>query len=591
MNNNKLSSEHIHNEDYDADYQIVPADWKSMINTASRKTEKLDGLWNFAIDIYDSGIRNKFFEEITKDDLGRDIPVDFNFDEWEKVKVPSNWNMVKKEYLYYEGTTWYTRKFTFYKGSPDERVFLKIGAANYECRIWLNKKLIARHIGGYTPFFVEITDFLEKENRILIMVNNTRVKNGVPALNTDWFNYGGIYRSIELIRVPKDYIKDFYIYLIPNSNFNRIHVSVEIDGEKTDDCNLIIPELGLEKDIKIDPITKKGEIEFEAFPILWSPENPKLYQVQLKYKNDKINEEIGFREIKTLGTKILLNGKEIFLKGVSEHEESIINGRAVSEEEIIENLKLVKELNGNYFRLAHYPHSEKESRLADKLGILLWEEIPVYWAIDFSNEEAYENAYNQLSELIIRDRNRASVIIWSVGNETPNTDERLNFMCKLAKRCKELDSSRLVSAACLVNIEELKIDDKLTQFLDIIGINEYYGWYDRDFNKLKLIFNNSNPKKPVIISEMGGDALAGHHGTVDELFTEECQENIYIRQFEIIDKIDYIKGVSPWILFDFRTPRRLNQFQRGFNLKGLLAIDKKYRKKAFYIVQQYYMNK
>ncbi|MGF7430308.1 hypothetical protein PQV03_05930 [Thermoanaerobacterium thermosaccharolyticum] len=277
MDNKIIAHDSIHNEKFDINYQIKPNNWEMMLNTSSRKTEKLDGLWNFAIDIYDSGIRNKFFDEITKDDMGRDIPVDFDFDEWEKVRVPSNWNMVNKEYLYYEGTAWYTRKFKFYKTSTDERVFLKIGAANYECRIWLNKKLIARHIGGYTPFFVEITDFLEEENRILIMVNNTRVKNGVPALNTDWFNYGGIYRSVELIRVPKDYIKDFYVYLVPNSNFSRIHVSVEIDGEITEDCILAIPELGLEKAIKIDPMTKKGEVEFEVLPILWSPENPKLY--------------------------------------------------------------------------------------------------------------------------------------------------------------------------------------------------------------------------------------------------------------------------------------------------------------------------
>ena len=151
----------------------------------------------------------------------------------------------------------------------------------------------------------------------------------------------------------------------------------------------------------------------------------------------------------------------------------------------------------------------KAARIADKVGILLWEEVPVYWAIDFKNHDTYKNAENQLTELILRDTNRASVIIWSVGNENADTDDRLEFMSSLAKKAKEIDPSRLVSAACLVDTDNLMIKDRLTDYLDIIGLNEYYGWYAPDFNDLIKLLDNSNPQKPVIVTEFGADALKG----------------------------------------------------------------------------------
>lgn len=157
-------------------------------------------------------------------------------------------------------------------------------------------------------------------------------------------------------------------------------------------------------------------------------------------------------------------------------------GKTTDEEDIRATIRLAKEeLGCNFLRLAHYPHSRLLPRIADEMGILLWEEIPVYWAIAFHDRETYADAENQLSELIRRDRNRASVIIWSGGNENPDTDDRLRFMAGLAQKARSLDDSRLVSAACLVNTAKLKIEDRLAEHLDVIGLNEYYGWYDPDF--------------------------------------------------------------------------------------------------------------
>lgn len=312
--------------------------------------------------------------------------------------------------------------------------------------------------------------------------------------------------------------------------------------------------------------------------------------MEATFEDDIITDEVGFRQISVENNNICLNGKPLFLKGISAHEESVPNGKALTDEERIENFKIAKEMGCNFMRLAHYPHHENASRLADKIGILLWEEVPVYWAIKFNREKTYLDAENQLKELIIRDFNRCSVIIWSVGNENSDTDERLSFMSKLATTAHQLDNTRLVSAACLVDQVNNKIADRLTTYLDVIGINEYYGWYNPDFERLPQMLNNSNPDKPVIITEFGADALPELHGSETEKGNEEYQEWVYKRQTETLEKIPYVQGMTPWIMYDFRCPRRTAAIQKYYNRKGLLSPDKTYRKKAFYVLQNFYLN-
>lgn len=204
-------------------------------------------------------------------------------------------------------------------------------------------------------------------------------------------------------------------------------------------------------------------------------------------------------------------------------------------------------------------------------------------------EETYEDAENQLKELIFRDYNRASVIIWSVGNENHDTDERFSFMSRLAGCAHENDPTRVVSAACLVSKGNV-IKDRLAESLDIIGVNEYCGWYTPDFRALPELFENSRPSKPVIISEFGADALPELYGDVSEKGTEDCQAYIYEKQIETIQKISYIKGMTPWILYDFRCPRRTSAIRKYYNTKGLLLADKKHKKKAFSILCKFYQS-
>ncbi len=579
----------IHNEEYKAHLYEPRLTHEGMFHDAYREKELLNGLWHFQVDQYDTFLRSEWYKEELTDKEGRAIPPEYNYDQWDVVSVPSCWNIKDQRCFYYEGIGIYTRKFK-YVNRGEERVFIKIGAANYETRIFLNKQFIGYHKGGSTPFYVEVTDYLEKENRIQVVVDNSRRKDTLPADNTDWFNYGGLYRDVALFRLPKTFIKDFKLQLQPGSNMKILQGHIRVDGpEQEGEALLRIPELNIKQTVYVK--NGKASIEIEAHPELWSTDTPKLYKVEITYGEDVVKESIGFREIMVKGTDIYLNGEKIFLKGIACHEESKENGKAVTEEEIVENLRIAKEMNCNYMRVAHYPHSERVAQIADTLGIMLWEEIPVYWTIEFENPETIADAQNQLLELIKRDQNRASVIIWSVGNENPDTDARLQFMKNLALKAKETDATRLISAACLVDKISNIIDDRLSEYLDIIGINEYYGWYDPNFEKLPQCFENSKPDKPVVITEFGAGALSGHRGTRDDFFTEDHQYNVYKRQVEVLGSIPYIKGISPWILFDFRCPRRTNQYQKGYNLKGLLSGDKKHKKLAYYVMQEFYRDK
>lgn len=579
----------IHEMDYTAIYEEKKATAETMIYEGARSTQSLDGLWSYGIDQYDTCLRAKWYEEQYFDKDGLQLPVDFSFDEWPKMQLPCSWNLIKPELFWYEGSMVFTRNFLM-EPKKGEKVFLKIGAANYLCRVFINKKFVGMHRGGSTPAYFEITEYLEKMNRILITVDNTRRPTQVPMDNTDWFNYGGIYRSMELICVPEIFIKNLAVGLdTADRSFETVKVKVTISEEVNGEAVLQIPTLGIEEAIGIEK--GEGSISIKAKPDLWTPEAPVLYDVMVSFGADELFDRIGFRDIKVEGNKIILNGEEIFLRGISCHEDSPETGKALTDEERIEIIKTAKELGCNFMRLAHYPHHENTAKLADEMGLLLWEEIPVYWAIDFDNEKTYEDAENQLLELIGRDKNRASVIIWSVGNENQDTESRYKFMKSLADAARKADPSRLVSAACVIDHTVNIINDRLGECLDVIGVNEYCGWYEPDFEKLPQLLRNSNPDKPVIITEFGADARCGHRGSIIDKGTEDCQAHIYRQQVATLDKIPYVQGMTPWILFDFRCPRRLSVIQDYHNLKGLCDADHKTKKQAFYVLQEYYQKK
>lgn len=577
----------IHLEDYTEEYEGRKATAEGMVFDGGREKISLGGAWHYAVDQYDTCIRQKWFLERKSDEHGFSLPVDYSFDEWPVMELPACWNTVAPEYLLYEGSMVFTRIFS-YAARGDEEVYLRIGAANYLLRVFLNGQYLGLHRGGSTPAYFKITEHLKDDNRIILQADSTRRREQVPTENTDWFNYGGIYREIELIRVPKIHIKNFRTALVPDGTFSKITVWVKLSENV--DTTVVVHIPGLDVNEAFSVINGEGSCILPVAPKLWSPEEPVLYDVTLSCGADHVSDRVGYREVSVKGRKIFLNGKELFLRGISAHEDSVKNGKALSDDERRQILGAAKELGCNFMRVAHYPHHENMAKLADEAGMLLWEEIPVYWAIRFARKETYEDAENQLKELITRDYNRASVIVWSVGNENADTDERLMFMKSLAQCAHGMDSTRLVSAACLVDAEENRIADRLADSLDVIGINEYCGWYTPDFSKLPQLMKNSDPDKPVIITEFGADALQGLHGSASDKGTEECQADVYEKQIAVLREIDYIRGMTPWILFDFRCPRRTSSIQNYYNRKGLLSEDMTYRKPAFYVLQKFYQS-
>ncbi len=193
--------------------------------------------------------------------------------------------------------------------------------------------------------------------------------------------------------------------------------------------------------------------------------------------------------------------------------------------------------------------------------------------------------------MITRDRNRASVIIWSVGNETPRTEARLSFMTKLVRTARHLDASRLVSAALerrAIEENTQLIDDPLGAELDVIGCNEYLGWYDGLPDKASKANWKMSYDKPLIITELGAGALQGLHGDPLTRWTEEYQANVYEQQVRMLKRIPFLRGLTPWILVDFRSPRRpLPRIQDYWNRKGLVS-DQGKKKQAFHVLRKYY---
>ncbi|MDD4968221.1 MAG: glycoside hydrolase family 2 TIM barrel-domain containing protein [Paludibacter sp.] len=569
-----------------------------IINVEGRKTTSLDGIWKTIVDPFENGYYDYRRLPLKKGGYGEDKDYldksklqEYNFATDKTLLVPGDWNTQRDELYYYEGTVWYRKRFQF-QVKDDKRIFLHFGAVNYEAIVFVNGVEIGRHIGGFTPFNFEVTGIMKTgENSVVVKVDNKRKLDAVPTINSDWWNYGGITRQVTLIETPATFVRDYYVQL-KKGDKNTISGWVQLDGKQLNKTLKVeIPELKVAQQVTTDA---KGYASFEvkAKPALWTPESPKLYSVSIKVDDEILADEIGFRTIETKGTQILLNGKQVFLRGICIHEEAAFrNGRAYSKEEDITLLQWAKDMGCNFVRLAHYPHNEQMVRQAERLGLLVWSEIPVYWTIQWGNPETYKNAEAQLTDNITRDKNRANIIIWSIANETPHGDERLSFLTRLATKVRELDPVRLVGAA--MEKEEVKpglmtVNDQLSKVMDVLSFNQYVGWYDGLPEKCDRVNWTFSEQKPVIISEFGGDALYGLKGGLTDRFSEDYQEDLYIRSVNMLKRIPGLAGTTPWILKDFRSPRRqLRDIQDDFNRKGLVS-DKGQKKKAFFVMQKWY---
>ncbi|HXS75459.1 MAG TPA: glycoside hydrolase family 2 TIM barrel-domain containing protein [Terracidiphilus sp.] len=566
-----------------------------------RPATSLDGEWASIVDPYFSGLfsfhheekKNGWFRNY-KAKPGDPFPTEYDFSKAPKLKVPGDWNTQRDSLMFYEGPVWYEKDFA-YQPKQHTHVFLHIGAANYRSWFWVNGQKVCEHEGGFTSFNCEITQAVQPGNNFVVAaVDNTRREDNVPTLETDWWNYGGLTRDVSLIEVPEEFIDQYDLHLSRTEDGaieGWVHVSGAGAGENV---QVQIPDLQATATADVGG-DGRAPVHFSVKGLeRWSPESPKLYKVVIRAGQDSIDELMGFRTIEVRGTDILLNGKAIFLRGVSVHAEAPYRtGRAYSEKDAETLLGWAKELGCNFVRLAHYPHAETMLRAADRMGLLVWSENPVYWALQFENQKVLAKAEQQLDEEINTSRNHAAIVLWSMANETPNTPARTQFIETLASRARGLDPTRLITAALLVRSQGNTkiIDDPLGQALDVIGFNEYIGWYEGHPEKADTTEWQISYQKPLIVSEFGGGAKAGLHGNADERWTEEYQAEIYRHQLPMLSKIAQLRGMSPWCLMDFRSPNRpLAGIQDEFNRKGLIS-DQGQKKKAFDILQKAYKDK
>ena len=576
-------------------------------NVMAYEAMSLNGEWNYIVDVQEEGyydyrmnpMRNGFFIN-AKPKRPEDL-IEYDFDKSDVMEIPSDWNTKDQRLFFYEGTVWFKKSFQAVP-MKDYKTLLYFGAVNYDCHVWVNGKKAGHHIGGFTAFNYDISDLLvEGENTVIVKVDNKRHADAVPTLIFDWWNYGGITRDVKLVKVPKVYLEDYSLQLVKSegvkNKYRQICFSAKLSQAEIGHQVLIhIPELQLKQLLTTDAegqVTAMLRVPAKKLQ-LWSPENPKLYRVELSLDNSTIGDEIGFRTIETRDKQILLNGKPIFLKGISIHEEKPNGGgRANSAEDARTLLSWAKELGCNFVRLAHYPHNEYMVREAEKMGILVWSEIPCYWTIAWTNPETLANAKGQLRDMIARDHNRANVIIWSIANETPHSAQRDTFLGNLAQYVRSLDNTRLISMAMEVTGQSNyvnRLNDNMNEYVDVVSFNQYIGWY-RDVNDAPKMKWEIPYNKPVIISEFGGGARYGLHGEKNQRWTEEFQENLYKENTAMLDKIEGLSGTTPWILKDFRSPRRvLPGIQDYYNRKGLYS-DKGEKKKAFFVLQEWYKGK
>ena len=561
---------------------------QSLMNIESRKHTSLDGMWKCIVDPY--GHWYHFWEDKKFDGT---VLQDYDFDTSDEIRVPGDWNTQDSRFYYYEGRMWYRTKFR-HNLKPGNKLFLHFGAVNYQSTIYVNGKEVGRHEGGYTGFQFDITEFVkaDADNSLVVLVDNKRRSDGIPSMSTDWWNYGGITRSVTLIETAPTYIFDYSVQV--SDDYKMINSWIQLNGKDiaNQTVRIEIPELKINKTAVTDA-NGKAEISVKAKPVLWTPYEPKLYKVLVSCLNETLTDEIGFRTIKTEGSKILLNGKEIFLCGVNLHEETIGDSRrAYSREDDSVLLTMAKNLSCNFVRLAHYPHNENMTRMADKIGLMVWSEIPLYWGIDWKNEKTYALANQQLTEMIQRDRNRAGIIIWSVANETAVQPERIAFLTRLVNDARAMDNSRLISAA-LQNINKqiapnvYTVEDPLHEVLDIFSFNEYIGWYDRKKTACDSITWSLPRNKPIVISEFGAGGRIGRHSGADAYFSEDNMADVYRGQFNMLSKIEGLAGTIPWVMKDFRSPlRRLNGIQDDFNRKGIYS-DKGEKKMVWQLLKDW----
>ncbi len=585
-----------------------------------RNVLDLSGFWDFQLDPEELGEAQQWFESLPAP---------------RAIAVPASWNEQFQDTRDYLGMAWYVCEVYVPQGWQKQRVFIRVGSANYAAKLWVNGVCVGEHFGGHLPFAFDITDHIvwDAPNSIAIQVEGkltpTRVPPGnvrrggmggfmagYPNTSFDFFPYTGIQRPVMLYAVPEVSIEDVTVVTDFVKDKGLIKVTVCADSHAAmGNLTLTGEGVSFEAALAFDKGVAEATLEVPDAR-LWSPEDPYLYTLIVTLNEagaivDRYTLDIGIRTIAVEGTKILLNGKPIFLKGFGRHEDFPVHGRGLNMPLIVKDYALLKWVGANSYRTSHYPYAEEQMRMADREGILVIDEIP---AVGLMFEDGDENIQKrldmckqQMQELVARDKNHPSVIMWSVANEPmpPDMMRRFSggdgdaedektavgttFFEEMFDLTRQLDPTRLVT---LVGIMGCPVP--WLTLSDVVCINRYWGWYTQggqldagaEVLAQELDALNDQLAKPIVITEFGADTLPGMHSDPPEMWSEEYQVAFLRCYVEAAATRPFVVGLHVWNFADFKTGQGTRR-AGGLNFKGVFTRDRRPKMAAHYLREQW----
>jgi len=557
-----------------------------------RQCIDLSGFWDFRFDFKNEGLTENW-----ENGLVGTRPI----------AVPASWNEIFAECRDFLGPAWYQTEFVIPWGWENQKIFLRFGSINYLSDVWLNGEKLGEHEGGHLPFKFDITERNKIEkNKLVVRVDGNLSKEHVPPsgrtmnypdTNFDFYPYCGIQRPVLLYAIPKEGIKDITVITTIEGTNGIVKVLLEKNGVKGKEANGILTGYGvqIESRISLDATT---EIFLNVENAkLWSPESPNLYDLKVEILDngivfDEYSLSVGIRTIEVKGIQLLLNGKPIFLKGCAKHEDFPVVGKGYLPALITKDYDLLSWIGANSFRTSHYPYSEKMMDMADRLGFLIIDETPAV-GLTFNKDiidRHLELCQRYIKELIERDKNHPSVIMWSLANEPHRSRAAKDFFRAMYETARKIDSTRPITLVSQVGASE-----RAFEFLEVICVNRYYGWYTHPGQideGCKLLSDeldkiNNKYQKPIILSEFGTDTLAGCHSEQPEMWSEEYQVEFIKNYLEVVKSKDYVVGAHIWNMCDFKTSQSIIR-AKGLNHKGVFTRDRKPKMAAHFLRKIWY---
>lgn len=536
------------------------------------------------------------------------------------IDLPHTWNTedITKGLNYFRGAMVYQRQLTVGSEYDGCRLFLYFEGANSVSDVFVNGKFVGEHLGGYTAFCFEITDFvgLDKEATLTVIVSNA-YRTDVLPLSGDFNVFGGIHRPVHLIITHQNCISplDFAssgVYIIPDTVSESeadftIKTKLSLHGQRQNlrltmdvfDANI---KLKTRKEVKVpsEGSTEVNEQFHISKPNLWNgQQNPYCYSIQVRLWEgenlvDQVNESTGFRYFAVTPSEgFLLNGHYLDLVGFGMHEDIEGKGSAYSPEDYDNDMAVVRESGATALRLTHYPHGKKIYDLCDQQGLVLWTEIPFvgpggYTGTGYVASDAFQtNTENTLVEMIRQNYNHPSIFFWGLLNELKfDYDNPVPFVKELNNIAKREDPSRLTTSASF---------DGQTEFVnvtDVGGWNVYLGWYGGMPAQVGSYMDEMKSKvgnKPVCITEFGAGASINQHQSPSEkpipggkFHPEEWQLVYHEGNWKALSSRKYIWAKFVWNFADFSSSIRNEGENQGINDKGLLTYDHQIKKDAFF---------